>query len=86
MTKTKAEIDARTKKYKATITWQKAETTADGFRLIFTELGAAKGASLGYTVIYMRTIAGTKYLCQNDSLVEASTACAIRSCESLKAI
>jgi hypothetical protein len=68
------------------VTWQKAEVTEDGYRLVYTELGRAKGASLGYTVIYLRTIAGTKYLCENDALVEASTACAIRSCESLKAL
>lgn len=82
--KVKAEIDSRVEKYKAKITWGKSATTADGYRLEYSELGAAKGATPGYSIVHVRTIGGQKYWCSNDSSVEATTACAIRSCDSLK--
>jgi hypothetical protein len=82
--KVKAEIDSRVEKYKAKITWQKSETTTDGYRLEYTELGAAKGATLGYNLVLVRTIGGQKYVCSNASSFEAGHTCGIRSCESVK--
>jgi hypothetical protein len=83
-TKEKARIEADEKKHNFKLTWIKSEKTDDGFRMAYSQKNA--DGSVEYEVLQVRTIAGKKWVCWNDSHVEASIGCAQRACESMKAI
>ena len=55
-----------------------AEAIPDGYRLVRV---TKEKAGPVYEVLYVRTIAGAKWVCWNLSKDEASIDCAIKTCE-----
>ena len=85
--KVKAGVEARAKKAGWPLKWTRADKTADGYALVWSETTDPKDKKSGtdYDVLYLRTVGSSKVVCWNDTSVspEASK-CAAFVCEQIK--
>ena len=83
----KAGVEARAKKAGYPLKWTRADKTADGYALVWSETTDPKDKKAGtdYNVLYLRTIGSTKLVCWNNTSVSPDASkCAAFVCEQIK--